>query len=78
MDTIDETILHHLDKLDSTATGDILDSLMTDFKKDTLKECREVIFVYAIGRYCETLKGTGIDKPTSEETKWRESLRAVG
>ena len=45
MDTIDETILHELDKLDSTAKGDVLDSLMTDFEKDTLKECREVIFV---------------------------------
>ena len=44
MDTIDKTILHHLDKLDSTAKGDVLDSLMTDFEKDTLKECREVIF----------------------------------
>ena len=64
MDTIDQTILHHLDKLDSTAKGDVLDSLMTDFEKDTLTECREVIFVYARGRYCETLKGTGVvDKP---------------
>ena len=79
MDTIDDTILHHLDKLDSTAKGDVLDSLMTVFEKDTLKECREVISVYARGRYCETLKGTGVvDKPKLLLTKWRESLRAVG
>ena len=33
---------------------------MSDSKKDTLKECRKVIFVYARGRYCEMLKGTGV------------------